>query len=129
MIEKKKLVQFGAGKIGRSFIGQLFSLSGYEVVFIDVYKPVVEALNNRRQYQVVIKSDHDELLLIEKGQNEECCGGALNLQFDARVIFAGDLYITQNDALEKVELYAAYLDIEIKLLRCFLGYLCFDYIG
>jgi mannitol-1-phosphate 5-dehydrogenase len=65
MIEKKKLVQFGAGKIGRSFIGQLFSLSGYEVVFIDVYKPVVEALNKNRKYQVVIKSDHDELVLIE----------------------------------------------------------------
>jgi len=29
------MVQFGAGNIGRSFIGQLFSRSGYEVVFVD----------------------------------------------------------------------------------------------
>jgi mannitol-1-phosphate 5-dehydrogenase len=65
MIREKKLVQIGAGKIGRSFIGQLFSRSGYEVVFIDVFKPVVDALNSRRKYKVVIKSDRDEFLLIE----------------------------------------------------------------
>jgi len=35
MISGKKLVLFGAGKIGRSFIGQLFSRGGYEVVFMD----------------------------------------------------------------------------------------------
>ena len=43
-----KLVLFGAGKIGRSFIGQLFSRGGYEVVFIDVFKPVIDELNLRR---------------------------------------------------------------------------------
>ena len=39
-----KFVQIGAGNIGRSFIGQLFSRAGYEVVFIDVDDAVVEAL-------------------------------------------------------------------------------------
>jgi mannitol-1-phosphate 5-dehydrogenase len=65
MIREKKLVQIGAGKIGRSFIGQLFSRSGYEVVFIDVYKPVIDALNKSRQYELVIKSDRDETHPIE----------------------------------------------------------------
>ena len=32
----RKIVIFGAGKIGRSFIGQLFGCGGYKVVFIDV---------------------------------------------------------------------------------------------
>ncbi len=60
-----KLVLFGAGKIGRSFIGQLFSRGGYEVVFIDVYKPVIVALNERNNYNVIIKSDNVEVLNIK----------------------------------------------------------------
>ncbi len=64
-IKDKKIVIFGAGKIGRSFIGQLFSRGGYEVVFIDVYKPVIEELNKRRSYNVIVKSDKEEVLKIE----------------------------------------------------------------
>lgn len=62
----KKLVLFGAGKIGRSFIGQLFARSGYEVVFVDIAETVISALNRRRSYDVVIKSaGPDEILRIE----------------------------------------------------------------
>lgn len=53
----KKIVVFGAGKIGRSFIGQVFSRSGYEVVFVDVYRQLIDLLNQHRQYKVVIKSE------------------------------------------------------------------------
>ncbi len=60
----KKIVIFGAGKIGRSFIGQLFSRGGYEVVFVDVFKPVVDALNEKQSYKVVIKDEKDEILII-----------------------------------------------------------------
>jgi mannitol-1-phosphate 5-dehydrogenase len=63
---EKKLVLFGAGKIGRSFIGQLFSCSGFEVVFVDINKKLIEELNLKRQYKVVIKSDAvDETLFIQ----------------------------------------------------------------
>jgi len=60
------LVQFGAGNIGRSFIGQLFANSGYDVIFIDVAKPLVEALNAQRKYTIVIKRSGcaDEVLTI-----------------------------------------------------------------
>jgi len=64
MINWNKIVVFGAGKIGRSFIGQLFSRSGYEVVFIDVFKPVIDELNLKNQYKVIIKSETEETLLI-----------------------------------------------------------------
>jgi len=60
-----KLVLFGAGKIGRSFIGQLFSRGGYEVVFIDVFKPVIDELNRRGNYKVVIKSEVESVITIE----------------------------------------------------------------
>ncbi|MDO8952567.1 MAG: hypothetical protein Q7U86_08070 [Draconibacterium sp.] len=63
--DNKKIVLFGAGKIGRSFIGQLFSRGGYEVVFVDVFKAVVDALNEKRGYKVVIKAETDEILEIK----------------------------------------------------------------
>lgn len=41
---------FGAGSVGRGFLGQLFSESGYEVVFVDVDEPLVEALARQGSY-------------------------------------------------------------------------------
>jgi mannitol-1-phosphate 5-dehydrogenase len=65
LIEKNKLVIFGAGKIGRSFIGQLFSMGGYEVVFIDIFKPVIDELNKRGNYNVIVKGENEEILNIK----------------------------------------------------------------
>jgi len=59
------MVLFGAGKIGRSFIGQLFSRGGYEVVFIDICKPLIDELNRRGNYRVVIKGDLESVITIE----------------------------------------------------------------
>jgi len=52
----KKAVMYGAGNIGRGFIGQLLSQSGYEVVFIDVNTEILEKLNNDGEYPVRILS-------------------------------------------------------------------------
>jgi mannitol-1-phosphate 5-dehydrogenase len=63
----KTLVQFGAGNIGRSFIGQLFARNGYEVIFVDVVDRIVELLNERHGYRLVIKRNDkpDEIINIE----------------------------------------------------------------
>lgn len=53
----KKAVQYGAGNIGRGFIGQLLSQSGYEVTFIDVNTEIVNKLNSDRKYPVKFVSD------------------------------------------------------------------------
>jgi mannitol-1-phosphate 5-dehydrogenase len=60
------LVQFGAGNIGRSFIGQIFARGGYEVVFVDIDQALVDALNAERAYRVVIKRNDavDETLWV-----------------------------------------------------------------
>lgn len=47
-----KAIQFGAGNIGRGFAGQLFSESGFEVVFVDVADNLVNLLNERRSYPI-----------------------------------------------------------------------------
>ncbi len=68
IVEVKKIVIFGAGKIGRSFIGQLFGRSGYRIVFIDVDPLIVSLLNSRGCYRVVIKGDAGDEILIENVQ-------------------------------------------------------------
>lgn len=45
-------VVFGAGSVGRGFLGQLLSESGYEVVFVDIDKRLVQALSDRGSYQL-----------------------------------------------------------------------------
>ncbi|MEJ2705123.1 MAG: hypothetical protein P8Z79_22010, partial [Sedimentisphaerales bacterium] len=47
---KKKAVQFGAGNIGRGFIGQLLWEAGFEITFVDTDKRLVAMLNDRGQY-------------------------------------------------------------------------------
>jgi len=63
-MEQKKIIVFGAGKIGRSFIGQLFSRGGYEVIFVDINPAVVHSLNLVKRYPVVIKDYVEETLWI-----------------------------------------------------------------
>lgn len=52
----KTFVQYGAGNIGRGFIGQLFSKSGFAVKFIDVNMEVINALNSEKKYPVNVVS-------------------------------------------------------------------------
>ena len=54
----KKILIFGAGKIGRSFIGQLFSRAGYEIVFADISKEVVDLLNKTKGYKVITRDSN-----------------------------------------------------------------------
>ncbi len=63
-VDFRKIVIFGAGKIGRSFIGQLFGCSGYKVIFIDVDPAIIALLNKRGNYRVVIKSEKDEEIIV-----------------------------------------------------------------
>ncbi len=51
---RPRLVLFGAGNIGRSFIGQIFARGGYEVVFVDIDARLVRELNRRGRYEVII---------------------------------------------------------------------------
>ncbi|WP_125132656.1 mannitol-1-phosphate 5-dehydrogenase [Microbacterium sp. 10M-3C3] len=45
-------VHFGAGNIGRGFVGLLLHQGGYEIVFSDVAAPLVDAINAAREYTV-----------------------------------------------------------------------------
>ncbi|MDN3496305.1 mannitol-1-phosphate 5-dehydrogenase [Planococcus sp. APC 4015] len=47
-----KAVHFGAGNIGRGFVGLLLHEGGYELVFSDVAAPLVDAINGASEYTV-----------------------------------------------------------------------------
>lgn len=63
----KKAVMYGAGNIGRGFIGKVFSDSGYKVCFIDIDKKLIDAFNKDKEYYVKIVADDFERL--EKVKN------------------------------------------------------------
>jgi len=46
----KQALVFGAGNIGRGFIGQLLAQSGYALRFVDIDRALVGALNRRGEY-------------------------------------------------------------------------------
>lgn len=52
-----RAVHFGAGNIGRGFLGQLYFESGMHTTFVDVAEPLVAALNARGAYPLRIVSD------------------------------------------------------------------------
>lgn len=62
---RKKVIQFGAGNIGRGFLGQLFNQSGYEVVFVDVVPEIVSSLNKKGFYRLKIVGDSPQDLIID----------------------------------------------------------------
>ena len=43
-------VQFGAGNIGRGFMGQLFWEAGYRTAFVEAHSELVESLNRSGRY-------------------------------------------------------------------------------
>lgn len=67
-IDRNKIVIFGAGKIGRSFIGQLFGCSGYKVVFVDTDTAIISRLNSIGSYRVIIKGEKEEEIIVNNIQ-------------------------------------------------------------
>ena len=62
----KKFIMYGAGNIGRGFIGQLFSASGYSVGFVDINMEVINRLNADKSYPVeVVTSEKTEEIIVE----------------------------------------------------------------
>ncbi|AOZ92610.1 mannitol-1-phosphate 5-dehydrogenase [Paenibacillus crassostreae] len=59
-----KAVHFGAGNIGRGFIGLLLSQAGYEVCFVDVNETFVTQLQQRGEYPVTLASEGQETVIV-----------------------------------------------------------------
>jgi mannitol-1-phosphate 5-dehydrogenase len=62
----KKAVIYGAGNIGRGFLGQLFFQNGYNTVFIDINEEIINALNKSSEYPIkIVANDYQKEVLIK----------------------------------------------------------------
>jgi len=58
---RRKAVIFGAGNVGRGFLGQLFSESGYSLTFVDIDQPLIKTLRSRGTYTIrLVDNEHTE---------------------------------------------------------------------
>ncbi|WP_314059371.1 mannitol-1-phosphate 5-dehydrogenase [uncultured Vagococcus sp.] len=64
-MSKKIAVHFGAGNIGRGFIGWLLVQSGYQVVFADVNDELVNEINDKGRYQVILANEEQDTFWVE----------------------------------------------------------------
>ncbi|MBX4164260.1 MULTISPECIES: mannitol-1-phosphate 5-dehydrogenase [Priestia] len=61
----KQAIHFGAGNIGRGFIGALFSQSNYHVTFVDIAEKIINQLNTDEGYNVITAAEHPETLAVQ----------------------------------------------------------------
>ena len=76
-------VIYGAGNIGRGFIGQIFGQSGCELIFIDTADALVRSINQEGRYPIrIIDNEHSEDIWITgiravNGKDEEAVSDAI----------------------------------------------------
>ncbi|MCP1438864.1 mannitol-1-phosphate 5-dehydrogenase [Erwinia persicina] len=63
-----KALHFGAGNIGRGFIGKLLADAGVQLTFADVNQVVLDALNARHEYPVHVVGEQAQVEIV-KGVN------------------------------------------------------------
>ena len=89
----KKAVHFGAGNIGRGFIGLLLSKAGYHVTFVDVAASLVDDINELGKYYVQIVGDEPKRILVE---NVSAINSDKNLDVLLDAITDADIVTTAN---------------------------------
>ncbi|MCY9669026.1 mannitol-1-phosphate 5-dehydrogenase [Paenibacillus alginolyticus] len=85
-----RAVHFGAGNIGRGFIGLILSQAGYEVIFSDVNDSLVELLQERKSYTVRLANEEQDTFTVS---NVTAINGK-NLEDVARAVAEADLVTT-----------------------------------
>lgn len=61
----KKAVHFGAGNIGRGFIGEVLYENDFHVTFVDINDAVISALQERGEYEVELADENHERIQVK----------------------------------------------------------------
>jgi mannitol-1-phosphate 5-dehydrogenase len=64
-MEEKKIVIWGAGRIGRGFIGDLFCMAGYQLTYIDKAQALVDGLRKKHTYRVIRAVGADQIETVD----------------------------------------------------------------
>ncbi|MCG1023819.1 mannitol-1-phosphate 5-dehydrogenase [Sutcliffiella horikoshii] len=59
-----KALHYGAGNIGRGFIGALLYEAGYKTTFVDVNSEIVDLINEEKEYRVVLADKTQQELVV-----------------------------------------------------------------
>ncbi|GFZ84780.1 mannitol-1-phosphate 5-dehydrogenase [Compostibacillus humi] len=84
-------VHFGAGNIGRGFIGLLLYQSGYDTTFVDVNDEIIRAINEKKQYSVVLAAEDKKTITVK---NISAINSVSNPEEAARAIAEADIITT-----------------------------------
>jgi mannitol-1-phosphate 5-dehydrogenase len=95
---QKTIIIWGAGRIGRGFVADLFGGAGYRVVFVDQSAELVEALNAAGRYTVVRAENaqrrHDQVIsgyrALTTGEREEIGAEITRAELLAVAVFPKD---------------------------------------
>ena len=85
----KKAVVFGGGNIGRSFITPVLQEAAYKVTIADINETLVEQLNERRAYPVIVRSTAGDETRMVRGFDSVAIGdkaGLMNCLMQADLI-------------------------------------------
>ena len=61
----KTAIHFGAGNIGRGFIGLLLHKAQYHVTFVDVQQNILDAINEHKKYTIEIVGTNKESIIVD----------------------------------------------------------------
>lgn len=61
----KNAVHFGAGNIGRGFIGDIFSKNNVAITFVDVNERVIDELNKRHSYEIEVAEEGQPHIVVK----------------------------------------------------------------
>ena len=61
-----KAVHFGAGNIGRGFIGQLLHQNGFEICFVDTNAALIQQLNQDGGYRIDIMDEQETTVFVDR---------------------------------------------------------------
>ena len=121
------IVVFGAGKIGRGFVADLFHAAGYTLVFIDKSETLIERLNKAGRYTVVRAPGPDDIrrvtidgyTALHTSQQAEVEGAVVAADLLAISVFPGDFAaVAQQLAPAVTAKHRAHPDKPFDILLC-----------